>query len=107
MPFKRRVAPAGARTLPSTAVQRATVVAHLGRFSRHTIMFLDIQLMSAGATNSGKTYNALQFLLQRAQASLASKDGVSSAAGAFVYAGLWRAKCMMSFASTCLRNLWD
>jgi hypothetical protein len=90
MPFKRRVAPpsdaAGARKLPAYAAERATVVAHLGMCSRHTIVFLDFQLTSAGATNSGKTYYALQFLLQRAQASVASEDG-DCAAGAFVYAG--------------------
>jgi ATP-dependent RNA helicase SUPV3L1/SUV3 len=105
MPFKRRVAPpseAGPRTLPASAVELATVVAHLGRCSRHTILFLDFQLMSAGATNSGKTYNALQFLLQRAQASVASEDGGSSAAGAFVYAGPLRMLAREVYDELCL-----
>lgn len=104
MPCKRRVATreaAGARKLPASAVERATVVAHLGRCSRQAFLFLDFQLMSAGATNSGKTYNALQFLLQRAQASVASEDG-SSAAGAFVYAGPLRMLAREVYDELCL-----
>ena len=78
---------AGAGAFPASAVARPTVVAHLGWCPRCTILFIDFQLLPSGATNSGKTYNALQFLLQRARASAASEDGDSSSAGAFVYAG--------------------
>jgi ATP-dependent RNA helicase SUPV3L1/SUV3 len=71
--------------MSDTEASPANVVAHLGWCSRYSTLFLSFQPSLTGSTNSGKTYDALQFLLQRAIEASQNRDSFS--AGAFVYAG--------------------
>ena len=74
-----------ADTICTSEAEHATVVAHLGWCARYATLFVSSHSLPTGSTNSGKTHDALQFLLQRASEASQTRDFIST--GAFVYAG--------------------